>query len=65
MANAGPDSNKAQFFITYLKQSHLDGKYTILGKQVAKHRLIIVSSRLRAGLLMGPIQHWMLWKKCQ
>ncbi|KAF8519547.1 peptidyl-prolyl cis-trans isomerase-like 3 [Gautieria morchelliformis] len=34
MANAGPDTNKAQFFITYLKQSHLDGKYTILGKVI-------------------------------
>lgn len=39
MANAGPDTNKAQFFITYSKQSHLDGKYTILGKQVAPKSL--------------------------
>ncbi|KAJ1307190.1 hypothetical protein OPQ81_001305 [Rhizoctonia solani] len=34
MANSGPDSNKAQFFITYSKQSHLDAKYTIFGKVI-------------------------------
>ncbi|CAE6393828.1 unnamed protein product [Rhizoctonia solani] len=34
MANSGPDSNKAQFFITYAKQSHLDAKYTIFGRVI-------------------------------
>jgi peptidyl-prolyl cis-trans isomerase-like 3 len=29
MANSGPNTNGCQFFITYVKQPHLNGHYTI------------------------------------
>jgi len=40
MANSGANANNSQFFITYAKAPHLNGKNTVFGKVIDGHAVL-------------------------
>jgi len=55
MANKGPNTNRAQFFITYGKQPHLNNKYTVVGRVIDGFEALDAMERVPVGKKDRPL----------
>ncbi|KAG8653644.1 hypothetical protein MANES_05G044000v8 [Manihot esculenta] len=49
MANSGPNTNGSQFFLTYAKQPHLNGLYTVFGKVIHGFEVLDLMEKTQTG----------------
>ena len=55
MANAGKDMNGSQFFITFAKAPHIDGKNTIFGKVIDGFPVLDMMEKTKVDESMRPL----------
>eukprot|EP00618_Florenciella_parvula_P018933 CAMPEP_0119465946 /NCGR_PEP_ID=MMETSP1344-20130328/835_1 /TAXON_ID=236787 /ORGANISM="Florenciella parvula, Strain CCMP2471" /LENGTH=223 /DNA_ID=CAMNT_0007498233 /DNA_START=162 /DNA_END=831 /DNA_ORIENTATION=+ len=55
MANKGANTNRAQFFITYGKQPHLNNKYTVIGRVIDGFEALDAMEKVPTGKKDRPL----------
>ncbi|KAJ9444152.1 Peptidyl-prolyl cis-trans isomerase CYP19-1 [Diplonema papillatum] len=56
MANAGPNTNGSQFFITTSTPKHLNGKHTVFGKVIEGYNFIQAVEKVKTNRQDAPLQ---------